>query len=120
MKRGSWILKAVLLGIIAIGVLGLVTQLLWNWLVPALFGAPMITIWQALGLLLLTKILLWPIGKRHYKGQSGVYWKQKWNGMTDEEKAVFRKKMKEKCGWGSPFQQSKPTDQGERPEITIK
>ncbi len=112
MKRGSWILKGVLLGVIVIGVLGLVTQMLWNWLVPTLFGAPMITIWQALGLLLLSKILLWPIGKRHYKGQNSGYWKQKWSGMTDEEKALFRKKMKEKCGWGTPFQSQKPTDQG--------
>jgi len=111
MKRGSWILKMVLLGAIAIGVLGLVTQLLWNWLMPVLFGIPMITIWQALGLLLLSKIVLWPIGRPYCKGQNGVHWKQKWSGMTDEEKVQFRKKMKEKCGWGSSYQQSQPTDQ---------
>lgn len=108
MKRGSWILKGVLFGVIAIGVLGLVTQLLWNWLVPTLFGAPMINFWQALGLLLLSKILLWPFGK-HHKNHNGGYWKQKWKGMTEEEKAVFRKKMKEKCGWGS-FQPTKSAD----------
>lgn len=112
MKRGSWILKMVLLGAIAIGVLGLITQLLWNWLVPALFGGTMITIWQALGLLLLSKILLWPLGKRHYRSSyRGSYWREKWSKMTEEEKAQFRNKMKEKCGWGNSFQQPKPTDQ---------
>lgn len=104
-------MKMVLLGAIALGVLGLLTQLLWNWLVPILFGGTMITIWQALGLLLLSKILLWPIGKRHYRSSyNGSYWRERWGGMTEEEKTQFRNKMKEKCRWGSSFQQTKPTD----------
>jgi hypothetical protein len=30
---------------------------LWNWLLPPIFGLHMITFWQALGLLLLSRIL---------------------------------------------------------------
>ena len=30
---------------------------LWNWLMPAIFGLTIITFWQALGLLILSKIL---------------------------------------------------------------
>ena len=33
------------------------TWILWNWLVPKLFGLPKITLLQSLGLLLLTAIL---------------------------------------------------------------
>ena len=33
-------------------------QLLWNWVMPLLFALPTITFWQAVGLLLLTSILL--------------------------------------------------------------
>lgn len=32
-------------------------MLLWNWLMPAIFGLTVITFWQALGLLALSKIL---------------------------------------------------------------
>lgn len=32
-------------------------QILWNWLMPALFGLPTITFWQAAGLMLLLSIL---------------------------------------------------------------
>ena len=115
MKRGSWILKMVLLGVIAIGVLGLVTQLLWNWLVPHLFAGPVITIWQAFGLLILSKILLWPLSKRHHGGNRGGYWKpywrEKWNAMSEEEKLQFRQKMKEKCSWGNSAKDDTPSSQ---------
>lgn len=113
MKRGSWILKMVLLGVLAIGLFGFVTQQLWNWLVPMLFGGPIITIWQTFGLLLLTKILLFPLGKRHHGGHRASYWKpywkEKWGRMSEEEKLEFRQKMKEKCGWGSSDNYENPT-----------
>ncbi len=115
MKRGSWILKMVVFGVIAITVVGLITQLLWNWLVPVLFAGPQISIWQAFGLLMLSKILLWPLSKRYYgshgRGYWRPYWKEKWSQMTDEEKELFRKKMREKCSWGNPVQQEKSSDQ---------
>ncbi len=36
---------------------GLVVMLLWNWLMPALFGLHALTYWQAWGLVLLAHIL---------------------------------------------------------------
>lgn len=33
------------------------TMLLWNWLMPVIFGLPIITLWQALGLVTLSSIL---------------------------------------------------------------
>ena len=36
---------------------GWVTMLLWNWLVPAIFGLGTITFWQALGLIILIKLV---------------------------------------------------------------
>lgn len=32
-------------------------QLLWNWLVPTLFGGPIVTFWQAFGLMALSGLL---------------------------------------------------------------
>jgi hypothetical protein len=40
---------------IAIG--GTLVMLLWNWLLPTMFGWPAISFWQALGLLALCRIL---------------------------------------------------------------
>ncbi len=103
MKRGWWILKFLVFGIVMLMVIGLATQVLWNWLVPALFAGPILTFWQALGLLALTKILFWTFGKggghcRHRQGGGpwGYYWSQKWKGMSEEDRERFKQKMKDK------------------------
>lgn len=36
---------------------GLVVKVLWNWLIPAIFGLGTITFWQAFGIVLLAKLL---------------------------------------------------------------
>jgi hypothetical protein len=41
---------------------GFVVRLLWNWLLPSLFGVREITVWQALGLLALCRILFGGFG----------------------------------------------------------
>ncbi len=45
-------------------VLGLTVQLLWNWLMPEIFGLGRITILQAIGLLVLTRLLFGRMGQR--------------------------------------------------------
>lgn len=45
-----------ILGLIAL-VLGLPLMLLWNWLMPEIFGLTEITFWQAVGLNFLSSIL---------------------------------------------------------------
>ena len=57
MKRGAIFLKCVVAMVLAIFFFAWITYLLWNWLVPVLFNGPIISYWQALGLLTLTKIL---------------------------------------------------------------
>lgn len=54
------ILYGLLFGIIMICVSLLYTiptYFLWNWLMPKIFGLPKITMWQSLGLLILTGLL---------------------------------------------------------------
>ncbi len=41
----------------AIGLLVLFTLLLWDWLMPTIFGLPTITFWQSCGLNLLCSLL---------------------------------------------------------------
>jgi hypothetical protein len=72
-----------------------VVHLLWNWLLPAIFGLPAITFWQALGILILTRILFGGFGlggnRRYGRGR-------RWQQMSDEERDRFRQKMRERYG----------------------
>ena len=53
----GWIALAVT-GLLALAAaLGAALMLLWNWLMPEIFGLPSITYWQALGLLVLCHLL---------------------------------------------------------------
>jgi hypothetical protein len=48
--------------------LGFPVMWLWNWLMPAIFGLPVISFWQAVGLLVLSHLLLkshHPVHGRH-------------------------------------------------------
>jgi hypothetical protein len=49
--------------VIMLFVLGLPLMLLWNWLMPTIFGLPEITFWQSVGLNMLSGILF----KLNYK-----------------------------------------------------
>jgi hypothetical protein len=103
MKRGVWIAKFFVFGLLALTLIGFVTMSLWNWLVPLLFSGPVITFWQALGLLLLSKILFWSFGgKSHHPSGAwkGYYMKKRWNSMNAEEREQFKQKMRDKwCNW---------------------
>jgi len=57
--KSSFEAIAAFLGMIAIVIviLGYPLMLLWNWLIPTIFNLPEITLWQAIGLNLLSTIL---------------------------------------------------------------
>jgi len=60
-KHVAWGIAFVLAFLFAFG---LVVRLLWNWLMPELFGLKTITYFQAVGLLLLSRLLLGRVGQR--------------------------------------------------------
>lgn len=72
-----------LLGVAFVAAFGAVVMLLWNALVPDLFGGPAIGFWQAAGLLVLCRILLGGFG-----GHGGP--RGRWHHMTPEERERFR------------------------------
>tara|TARA_B100000287_G_scaffold62788_1_gene54653 strand:+ start:461 stop:733 length:273 start_codon:yes stop_codon:yes gene_type:complete len=53
----TWMSAGIVLMIVAICILSLPLMLLWNWLMPYLFGLPTINILQAVGLGALSNIL---------------------------------------------------------------
>jgi hypothetical protein len=102
--KARWVvrgLKIGLMAIVAVVVFGFVVMSLWNWLAPDVFGARTIGFWQALGLLILSKILFG--GFRGRPGQGG-HWRRrmsaKWEQMTPEEREKFRQGMAGRCGRG--------------------
>ena len=95
--RQQWVfrgLKIAAIGIAALGVFGFVVMSLWNWLAPAVFGARTIDFWQALGILVLSKILF---GGFHGRSGPGGRWKhrvrERLEQMTPEEREKFLKGM---------------------------
>jgi Ca2+/H+ antiporter, TMEM165/GDT1 family len=81
---------------------------LWNWLLPPLFGLHMISFWQALGLLLLSRIFFgsWGPGGGNRRSRR----KDKWEKMTPEERERLRQKWGSRCGdfRSSPTEGSNP------------
>src|SRR5271156_3175227 len=90
-RRARKLLVLLPVGILAIGIFGFGVMSLWNWLVPALFGGKLITFWQALGMLVLSRILV--------GGFSRPRVVHKWEQLTPEEREKFRAAMeKRRCG----------------------
>jgi hypothetical protein len=81
---------------------------LWNWLLPPLFGWHQITFWQALGILVLCRILFGGLG-RHGSGRSNFRrrMKERCEHMTPEERERFRQGMRARWGFGPSTNESK-------------
>ena len=108
--RGLRVLKIVLIALVAATVFGFVTMWLWNRLMPGIFGMHVITFWQALGLVILSKILF---GGFHGRPGCSGRWRQRlierWEQMTPEEREKFRAGMRDGCGtFGSSPSAPKP------------
>jgi len=90
------VLKFMFFGAFFLVAASFATMLLWNALMPSIFGLPALGLGQALGLLVLSRLLTggfrpgggWGGGPRHH------YWKQKmadrWANMTPEEREHWK------------------------------
>jgi len=102
--RGNRFLKVLKILVIVLAVaavMSLVVMRLWNWLTPALFGWKVITYWQALGILVLSKILFGGFrGGPHRGGHWRERMRRRWETMTPEEREKFRASLGRGCGFG--------------------
>jgi hypothetical protein len=91
-ERIFWMAPLALIGIALFTFIGgeLVLHL-WNWLLPSLFGWKPITFWQALGLLILCRILFGNVGMRGGDMRSRMRRRmaERWDRMTPEERNKF-------------------------------
>ena len=94
------ILQFILIGVVAVTLFGFILMRLWNWLMPVLFGWHTITFWQAIGILILSKILFG--GFRGGRPGPNMRWRrrmmERWSRMTPEDREKFRQSMRGRCG----------------------
>jgi hypothetical protein len=80
--------------LVALAGFSFITMLLWNSLLPEIVHLPQISFWQAVGLLILTRLLFgfnfpWH-GHQH---RMGSHLREKWEHMNPEEREEFRQRL---------------------------
>lgn len=100
---GRWMFRGirfVLLAVVIAALLSVAVMSLWNWLMPALFALHRIGFWQALGFLVLARILFGGLRGRH---GPPFGWRrrmmERWEQMSPEEREKFREGMRGRCGF---------------------
>jgi hypothetical protein len=100
-RWGRWVWKGLAFTafvVIGLAVLSWVVMLLWNALLPSLFGAPPLRYLQAAGLLVLSRLLLGGL-----RGHRGPWrhrgWHERWESLTPEERERLRDKFSRHCRW---------------------
>lgn len=89
-RKGGFALMALAFGL----AMALIVMLLWNWLMPMLFGFITINYLQAIGLLILSKILFGGFCRKGGHHSHHPFWRkrflEKWENLSDEEKEKYR------------------------------
>lgn len=94
------VLKVALIATFAVALVSFIVMSLWNVLMPEIFGFHAISFWQALGLLVLSKLLFG--GFRPYGGASPRWRRrmmERWEQMSPEERTKFKQGMGRGCGF---------------------
>lgn len=114
-RRARLLIPLFVLGFLAI--LSLVVHTLWNAVLVDVVAVKAITYWQALGLLLLARILFggWPAAGGRFGGRMRARMMARhWANMDPEQRAKMREEMRRRWGdWPRP-----PWGEGEKPDET--
>jgi hypothetical protein len=99
-RVAGWVVFGLLIAVVFGLALGLIVQMLWNWLMPALFGLKLITYWQAVGLFILCHLL--------FKSHVGHGKPHEKKDCANNRHSRIAQKIKEKLGLSdsAPAQQS--------------
>jgi len=90
--------------LVTCAVFAVAVMLLWNALMPSLFALPALNYWQAVGLMLLSRILFGGLahdmaGHGRMRGNHRFYQgnklREKWMNMSEEERKEFMEKEKD-------------------------
>jgi hypothetical protein len=98
-KKWIFVLAPIAL-VVFVGVIGEVVMHLWNWLLPMLFGWKPVTLWEALGLLVLCRILFGGFGGHGHDKRAMLHEKLhgRWEKLTPEERERLSEGWRGRCG----------------------
>jgi len=111
MNKKFWVKKIVgiIVCVITVGaLLGYVVMSLWNNVLVTVLNVTSINFWQAIGLLILSKILFGGF-RGGWRGGRGGHWKKEWQekweakmqNMTPEEREKIKQEWRNRCRvWG--------------------
>jgi len=93
------VLMILLMVTLAVTLFSFVAMWLWNRLMPTLFGLHVLTFWQAVGLLILSKILFTGFhGRPGFSRDWRMRFIRRWDQMTPEQREAFRAGLRGGCG----------------------
>jgi hypothetical protein len=86
-RRFFWIAPFAIIGVL---VFGGIVMLLWNNILSPVLHVSVLSFWQALGILVLSKILFSSFGGGGYRGRG--HWRQRmmWENLSPEQKEKLR------------------------------
>jgi len=97
-RRFKWAFPFLLLFPVIVLLIGLIVMILWNAILPQVIHVESINYLQALGILILSRILMGGFSffsRPWHRPSSGL--REKWMNMSDEEKEKFREEWKKRC-----------------------
>ena len=103
MKRSFWIRKLagiILIAAAAIFLFTFIVMSLWDSILVPVLGVRLINFLQALGILILSKILFGSFRGGGWKGRRGTWsnqMKEKWQNMSPEEREKFKSEWRSRC-----------------------
>ncbi len=87
LRIAGWIILGVITAVFFAFIFGYFVMLLWNWLMPSLFGLATISYWQAFGIIILARLLVGGIGHNHrynkYDHRKAKDFRRPWFGNPD-------------------------------------
>ncbi|MBC7777499.1 MAG: hypothetical protein H7246_18850 [Phycisphaerae bacterium] len=98
--KWKWVAKGFAFGLLFVTVMTFATMLLWNNLAAAIFALPVLTFFQALGLMILGRLLTGGFWSRGWgRGQRGYHMRERWKNMPPEQREQFMQRWgKRGCG----------------------
>ena len=103
MHKKFWLKKIIgfiILGIAAVTLFGFIVMSLWNSILVAVLHIGIISFWQAMGILVLSKILFGGFSGGcggHRAGRWKNEMKEKWQGMNEEERENMKQEWRNRC-----------------------
>lgn len=100
-KFRKWMIVAPFVFAGAVLLFGWIVMLLWNAILVPTLQVGVLSFWQGVGLLVLTRILFGSMGGGGWKkrGIAGAGFKQKWMNMSEEERLKFKEEWRKRCGY---------------------